>query len=83
MLEGSLTRGAGEGKPLHAWMIAAAIALPGDDIAAARAAHVLAGALLVVALWDFTTPPARRGGRLDGGRAVGRASVSHRSSSAR
>jgi 4-amino-4-deoxy-L-arabinose transferase-like glycosyltransferase len=55
VLEGSLTRGSGEGKPLHAWMIAAAIALPGDDIAAARAAHVLAGAILVVALWDLTT----------------------------
>ena len=55
VLEGSLTRGSGEGKPLHAWMIAAAIALPGDDIAAARAAHVLAGALLVVALWDLAS----------------------------
>ncbi len=55
VLEGSLTRGAGEGKPLHAWVIAAAIALPGDDIVAARAAHVFAGALLVVALWDIAT----------------------------
>jgi 4-amino-4-deoxy-L-arabinose transferase-like glycosyltransferase len=54
VLEGSLTRGSGEGKPLHAWMIAAAIALPGDDILAARAAHVAAGALLLLALWDLT-----------------------------
>jgi hypothetical protein len=51
VLEGSLTRGAGEGKPLHAWMIAAAVALPGDDIRAARAAHAVAGALTAVVLW--------------------------------
>jgi 4-amino-4-deoxy-L-arabinose transferase-like glycosyltransferase len=55
VLEGSLTRGAGEGKPLHAWMIAAAIALPFDPIVSARVAHVLAGALLMVVLWDLAT----------------------------